>query len=303
MFVIVPCTKSKYLVKVITIANLLQKRSRSRHIRWARHGHEPVNVVTANLIELAKLHKARPITKQANLIKFNQKMEVKQEFSEDTFNEEIYSNEVNDTLLDNFKNEMKEEPNRENTNDIFDNSDLIPFSLLKTEIEEDENKLKLFEEKQTNEMGLPQEKETAEIMNRPMRRPKASNLKNHMKLNTEKKPHKCDVCSKQFIQADNLRTHLRVHTGEKSYKCQICFKQYVQLSAMKQHKKVHTGEKPHKCEICFKQFSTTSTLKSHLRVHTGEKPHKSEICFKEFNQASSLKTHLRVHTGEKPYKC
>uniref|UniRef100_A0A6P7G561 Uncharacterized protein LOC114333864 isoform X2 n=1 Tax=Diabrotica virgifera virgifera TaxID=50390 RepID=A0A6P7G561_DIAVI len=100
-------------------------------------------------------------------------MEVKQEFSEDTFNKEIYSNEVNDTLLDSFKNEIKKEPNRENTNDIlFDNPDLIDLSLLKTEIEEDEKKLTLFEEEQTNEMGLPQEKETAEIMNRPMRRPK-----------------------------------------------------------------------------------------------------------------------------------
>ncbi|XP_072399772.1 uncharacterized protein [Diabrotica undecimpunctata] len=82
-------------------------------------------------------------------------MEIKQEFSEDTCKVEIYSNKVDEALLDNFKSEIKLDHNRKSTHDSlsFDDLDLNEFSL-KTEIEEDENKLTLFEEKQTNEMAM-----------------------------------------------------------------------------------------------------------------------------------------------------
>ncbi|CAG9828143.1 unnamed protein product [Diabrotica balteata] len=77
-------------------------------------------------------------------------MEIKQKFSQDNCRAEIYSNKVNDDLLDTFKNDIKDESNRESTHDTFDDSDLNEYSL-KIEIKEDEIKLIPYEEIQTKE--------------------------------------------------------------------------------------------------------------------------------------------------------
>uniref|UniRef100_A0A6P7GXY8 Uncharacterized protein LOC114347848 n=1 Tax=Diabrotica virgifera virgifera TaxID=50390 RepID=A0A6P7GXY8_DIAVI len=53
---------------------------------------------------------------------------------------------------DSFKNEVKEEPDRESTHYTFDDSNLNKYSL-KIEIEENEIKLKPHEEKEMNEKG------------------------------------------------------------------------------------------------------------------------------------------------------
>ncbi|XP_050503132.1 uncharacterized protein LOC114344528 isoform X2 [Diabrotica virgifera virgifera] len=87
-------------------------------------------------------------------------MEVKQEFSEDNCEIEIFSNDLDDALLESFKNEIKEEHLSDNTHSKFDHSHLNQFSL-KTKIEV-ENNLP-FEEKQTNEKGFPQDNDTLEM--------------------------------------------------------------------------------------------------------------------------------------------
>ncbi|XP_072388090.1 uncharacterized protein [Diabrotica undecimpunctata] len=229
---------------------------------------------------------------------------------------------------DSFKNEIKEEPNRESAHDKFDDPDLNEYSL-KIEIEEDEIKLMPYEEKQTNEKDFPQEKDTWEIMKtidihssnkeqhvshpaeekslkceicgKQFRRKK--NFNRHMKTHTGEKPYMCEICFKRFSRIDNIKQHMTIHTGEKTYKCEICFKPFNAANNLKYHIRTHTGEKSYKCEICFKQFIEAGSLKRHLRVHTGEKPYKCGICFKPFSAAGSLKIHLRLHTGEKPYKC
>ncbi|CAG9833370.1 unnamed protein product [Diabrotica balteata] len=71
---------------------------------------------------------------------------IKQETSEETCEVEIENSELDDALLDRFKGEIKEESNLESTDDTFDRSALKEFPI-KTEIEQDGNKLTRFKGK------------------------------------------------------------------------------------------------------------------------------------------------------------
>uniref|UniRef100_A0A6P7HE18 Uncharacterized protein LOC114347506 n=1 Tax=Diabrotica virgifera virgifera TaxID=50390 RepID=A0A6P7HE18_DIAVI len=100
------------------------------------------------------------------------------------------SEHVDDALLDSFKNEVKEEPNRENTHDTFDDSKLNECSL-KIEIEEDEIKLKPHEEKEMNEKDFPQE-DTLEIIKTT--EVHSSNKEQHTSDTAKEKTFKCEIC-------------------------------------------------------------------------------------------------------------
>ncbi|XP_050509929.1 uncharacterized protein LOC126886860 isoform X4 [Diabrotica virgifera virgifera] len=122
-------------------------------------------------------------------------MEVKQEVceEEETCKIEIDS-DVNDALLDGFKIEFKQEPKIEATHDTFEVADAdlkkIP---IKTEIGQDEHELRSLEERQTNKIEFPQETHTLEIM-------KMKTIHVHSS-HTGGKPHKCEICFKQFSEA------------------------------------------------------------------------------------------------------
>ncbi|XP_072383213.1 uncharacterized protein [Diabrotica undecimpunctata] len=167
-----------------------------------------------------------------SLIKSNGTMEViKQEISEETCEVEIENNDLDYALLDRFKCEVKEESNLESRDDTFDCSALNEF-LIKTEIEQDENKLTRFKGKRKIKGGYLLDEHKMEIMDTLIeyssyegnyQLSEVKILNNDMKVATGQRPYKCEICFKQFSQASNLKTHLRVHTGEKSYKCEICF--------------------------------------------------------------------------------
>ncbi|CAG9837846.1 unnamed protein product [Diabrotica balteata] len=235
----------------------------------------------------------------------NSNMEIKQEASEKACKIKVEDKCVGP--LDAFKIEIKEEAKRESAYDQFDYLESNEFAV-NTEVEQDECKFTLIEEKQTtNDESCPQEKNKMIIMDtlhssHSSQHTELKILNKKMKVKSGHRLYKCEICFKQFTKSD-LKIHLRTHSEKKPYECEICIKLFKTKSELKIHLRVHTGEKPYKCETCLKQFATTSHVKRHLRIHTGKKPHKCEICLKHFTTSTHLKTHLRIHSGEKPYRC
>ncbi|XP_060710641.1 B-cell lymphoma 6 protein homolog isoform X1 [Hemiscyllium ocellatum] len=124
-----------------------------------------------------------------------------------------------------------------------------------------------------------------------------------LRVHSDAKPYKCDMCQAAFRYKGNLASHQTVHTGEKPYRCTVCGAQFNRPANLKTHTRIHSGEKPYKCETCGARFVQVAHLRAHVLIHTGEKPYPCETCGTRFRHLQTLKSHIRIHTGEKPYHC
>ncbi|XP_030210434.1 zinc finger protein 25 [Gadus morhua] len=133
--------------------------------------------------------------------------------------------------------------------------------------------------------------------------PNKANMIVHMRTHNDKKPYKCDKCTKRFGDSYALKIHMRTHSGEKPYRCDQCMKCFSLKDTLNKHMRTHSGEKPYRCDQCMKCFSLKDTLNKHMRSHSGEKPYKCEQCSKRCSRRDALNIHMRTHSSEKPYKC
>ncbi|CAB3227817.1 unnamed protein product [Arctia plantaginis] len=128
-------------------------------------------------------------------------------------------------------------------------------------------------------------------------------LKRHVVLHSDVKPHMCTKCSKSYARKDQLVHHMHTHKDSKPYECSYCKKGFTQLCSLKDHIRSHTGETPYLCSECGKGFTNSSNLRQHMMRHTGLKPYACNMCPKTFCTKGQMTSHMSTHTGEHPYKC
>ena len=69
-----------------------------------------------------------------------------------------------------------------------------------------------------------------------------SNLRIHLRRQTEEKPFACDSCDYRTSDHNSLRRHKMKHTGEKQYKCPHCSYASIQSSTYKVKKTIFQSD-------------------------------------------------------------
>ncbi|XP_039954626.1 uncharacterized protein LOC120770962 [Bactrocera tryoni] len=122
-------------------------------------------------------------------------------------------------------------------------------------------------------------------------------LKHHMKRHTARK-FSCNHCPKTYINRSELKFHQLTHTGEKPHKCELCPKQFRYPHHLKRHYDVvHLGKRA-RCPVegCGRTFTTQAQLKIHSWIHDGNEPYRCKYCRETFKKREYLRKHTRrVH--------
>jgi len=127
-------------------------------------------------------------------------------------------------------------------------------------------------------------------------------IKRHVKADKDREIVECQVCHRK-LNRSSLRPHMLNHT-EATFQCLSCPKKFATLGRLARHQRnVHELVKPVTCEICNKGFRDKQSLQIHSVVHTGEKPHVCEQCGNSYSQKSHLYYHIKkIHEGVKMKK-
>ncbi|CAH0550445.1 unnamed protein product [Brassicogethes aeneus] len=85
----------------------------------------------------------------------------------------------------------------------------------------------------------------------------------------DKNQFQCKICGKKFFSQKILDTHAKKHKGNKPHKCNICPKQYNFKSDLNRHMFVHykTKVKPYNCTTCGKGFLRKDHFNNHQLSH------------------------------------
>lgn len=79
----------------------------------------------------------------------------------------------------------------------------------------------------------------------------------------------CPKCSQMFTRRHNLKSHLLIHSQVKPHICTLCLLSFRRSHDLKRHRKLHTGEKPFQCGNCGRYFARSDALVRHNNSQTG----------------------------------
>ena len=134
-------------------------------------------------------------------------------------------------------------------------------------------------------------------------------LEAHLRTHLKEKPHKCQICEKEFSESHSLKGHMNIHSDkhkERNFNCSLCPKSFRTVRDVKIHvTNVHSEVRPFPCTHCPLKFKTKSHLKEHVqRLHNGDaKQFPCSKCKKSFKTRSDMRVHSLTHTDLRNFKC
>uniref|UniRef100_A0A914UL53 C2H2-type domain-containing protein n=1 Tax=Plectus sambesii TaxID=2011161 RepID=A0A914UL53_9BILA len=138
-----------------------------------------------------------------------------------------------------------------------------------------------------------------------------SGLASHLLAHSNRRPFKCQVCSKSFRQFGHLQSHMALHSGQKHFRCNKCASTFTQKHHLTSHQahadcfgqkekaaacgagpaaKKAVGNRGRKCTSCGRRCRSIAELKKHLisdHATTTLSPlPESELCGSFFKSSS-----------------
>lgn len=134
-----------------------------------------------------------------------------------------------------------------------------------------------------------------------------------MKIHSDTRDFKCDVCEKAFKNSKQLKNHRRIHTKQTAIsRCKECGHSFLSAKHLKEHLLTHvaamaakdsTAVDPLKCEICGEVFHSRHSLRSHHMTHFEGKRFNCADCDYKSNDHNAFRRHQMVHSKQAKYKC
>lgn len=143
--------------------------------------------------------------------------------------------------------------------------------------------------------------------------PILSRLNNtHMKIHSDTRDFKCDICAKAFKNSKQLKNHRRIHSKVSKqpaiHQCKYCGQSFYSSKNLKEHCLTHQNQdaaivEALKCDICSDTFASKYALRSHYLNHFNGKRFNCCQCNYKSNDHNAYRRHQMLHNKQTQYKC
>ena len=132
-----------------------------------------------------------------------------------------------------------------------------------------------------------------------------------MRIHSNERPYKCEICDATFRHDSSLTFHVRKHRNERNYKCLKCGQTFLSNTCMRKHMRKKCFRGKQLCSKCNKEFKSKASLQKHmLEEHYGRtrrlvlETFPCDECSRLFSSEYSLYRHKSASHGlERPYRC
>ena len=149
-------------------------------------------------------------------------------------------------------------------------------------------------------------------MERLRKRDRSSTTQEQQQQTADDENFKCDTCSKRLSSQQALLRHQVTHTNRRPHKCSLCPKEFKRVDSLKYHERIiHTefktekerGDKPfiaRQCGSCLKENLTYHQLVWCMRYGKPWREHQCLLCLSCTKYCLEHRRHEREHRFEQP---